>query len=161
MPHVSAPPATPKAGQPAAPIATAPARVTPTPLANVNAASAAALAQTLNSTTLINAAPAAPVIAATPPSAIGDPLPELAPIAPLTPQLPEQFSTSSIVQPNLALSPGTSPGSPSETAPSSPGGGGNTLADCMGFWDRGTHMTKAEWKAACIRSIQEFPSVFR
>jgi hypothetical protein len=88
-------------------------------------------------------------------------MPQLAPIAPLSPQLPEQFATSSIVQPNLALTPGTSGSSPSETAPSAPGGGGKTLADCMGFWDRGTHMTKAEWKAACVRSIQEYPSVFR
>ena len=124
-------------------------------------ATASSLAQAITSGTVIDAAPPAPVVAATPPSAIGDPMSQLAPIAPLSPQLPEQVATSSIVQPNLALSPGTSGGSPSETAPSAPGGGGNTLADCMDFWDRGTHMTKAQWKAACVRSIQEFPSVFR
>jgi hypothetical protein len=101
-------------------------------------ATASSLAQTINSSTVIDAAPPAPVIAATPPSAIGDPMPQLAPIVPLSPQLPEQFATSSVVQPNLALTP--SGGSPSETAPSAPGGGG---------------------KAACVRSIQEFPSVFR
>jgi len=32
--------------------------------------------------------------------------------------------------------------------------GGETLADCMGFWDRGTHMSKAEWKAACLRTMK-------
>jgi len=29
----------------------------------------------------------------------------------------------------------------------------------MGFWDAGTHMTKPEWRAACKRSMQEFPDV--
>jgi hypothetical protein len=44
-------------------------------------------------------------------------------------------------------------------APSAPGGGGKTLSDCMGFWDRETHMTKTEWKAACLRTMQDYPSV--
>ena len=153
MPRTFATPAAANAAQPARPSINTGTANTP--------ATASSLAQTINSSTVTDAAPPAPVIAATPPSAIGDPMPQLTPIAPLSPQLPEQFATSSIVQPNLALTPGTSGGSPSETAPSAPGGGGKTLADCMGFWDRGTHMTKAEWKAACVRSIQEYPSVFR
>jgi hypothetical protein len=33
------------------------------------------------------------------------------------------------------------------------GGGRDTLEGCISFWDRATHMTKAEWKAACQRSI--------
>ena len=33
------------------------------------------------------------------------------------------------------------------------GGGRDTLEGGIGFWDRATHMTKAEWKAACQRSI--------
>jgi hypothetical protein len=33
------------------------------------------------------------------------------------------------------------------------GGGRDTLEGCISFWDRETHMTKAEWKAACQRSI--------
>ena len=33
------------------------------------------------------------------------------------------------------------------------GGGSDTLEGCIGFWDRATHMTKAEWKVACQRSI--------
>jgi hypothetical protein len=77
-------------------------------------------------------------------------------------QLPTQFATSSGAQSNLALSPGTSStGSPSQNAPSAPGGGGKTLEACMGFWDRETHMTKVEWKAACLRTMQEYPSIFR
>jgi hypothetical protein len=33
------------------------------------------------------------------------------------------------------------------------GGGRDTLEGCISYWDRETHMTKAEWKAACQRSI--------
>ena len=29
----------------------------------------------------------------------------------------------------------------------------NTLDNCMAFWDAGTHMTKAEWRAACQRTV--------
>ena len=35
------------------------------------------------------------------------------------------------------------------------------LADCMGFWDRETHMSKSEWKAACVRTMQDYPTVLR
>ena len=104
------------------------------------------------------APPPAPDVTTTP-SAIAAPTPELAPIAPLSPQLPTQFATGGTTQSNLALSPGTGSNSPSESAPSAPGGGGKSLADCMGFWDRETHMTKAEWKAACLRTLQDYPSV--
>jgi hypothetical protein len=43
--------------------------------------------------------------------------------------------------------------SSSETAPSTPGGGGDTLEACMGFWGSGTHMSKGEWRAACTRTL--------
>jgi hypothetical protein len=29
----------------------------------------------------------------------------------------------------------------------------------MGFWDAATHMSKVEWRAACKRSMKEFPDV--
>jgi hypothetical protein len=106
----------------------------------------------------IDTIPSPPPAAPTPPSQIAAPSGELLPIPPLSPQLPTQFSTGGVVQPNMALSPGVS-ASPSESAPSAPGGGGKSLADCMGFWDRQTHMTKAEWKAACVRTMQEYPTV--
>ena len=35
---------------------------------------------------------------------------------------------------------------------SRPGGGGESLEACMGFWDSGTHMTRAEWHRACQRT---------
>jgi hypothetical protein len=37
--------------------------------------------------------------------------------------------------------------------PSRPGGGGESLEACMGFWDSGTHMTRAEWRRACQRTL--------
>ena len=33
------------------------------------------------------------------------------------------------------------------------GGGANTLASCMGFWDPATHMSKPEWRATCVRTL--------
>jgi hypothetical protein len=51
------------------------------------------------------------------------------------------------IQSNMVLSPA-----------GAQGGGGETLADCMGSWDRETLMTKAEWKAACLRTMQGYIS---
>jgi hypothetical protein len=34
------------------------------------------------------------------------------------------------------------------------GGHRDTLADCMSTWDKGTHMTKTEWRATCLRNMQ-------
>jgi hypothetical protein len=31
----------------------------------------------------------------------------------------------------------------------------------MGFWDAATHMTKTEWRTACLRTMQEFPDLMR
>src|SRR4029453_11331841 len=89
---------------------------------------------------------------------IAQPLPQLAPLAPISPQLPEQFSTGGTVQPNMALLPGSSSSTSASQSASTPGGGGKSLADCMGFWDRATHMSKAEWKAACVRSMEDDPN---
>jgi hypothetical protein len=50
-------------------------------------------------------------------------------------------------------------GPSSSTAPSRPGGGGKTLADCMAFWEPATHMTKAEWRTTCLRTLKEYPDL--
>ena len=157
-------------GSPAATTVTSPAMAskpqsTPssagTPKGNSSSAAAAAAAALSISGIATSPSPPPPD-RVTPPSAIAAPEPELAPIAPLSPQLPTQFATGGVTQPNLALSPSaSSAASPSESAPSAPGGGGKSLADCMGFWDRETHMSKAEWKAACVRTMQEYPTVLR
>jgi hypothetical protein len=111
---------------------------------NGSASAAAAAAARFNFG--IGTIPIPPAPAPTPPPEIAAPAPELAPIAPLSPQLDTQFSTGGVVQqPNMALSPGASP--------STPGGGGDTLADCMGMWDAGTHMSKVEWREACARTL--------
>jgi hypothetical protein len=120
-----------------------------------NIGSAAAASLFLNSGIGIIPTPLPPPPA--PPAEIAAPAPELAPIAPLSPQLQTQFSTGGVVQPSMALSPGSS----SESAPSTPGGGGESLADCMGFWDRETHMNKAEWKSACTRTMEDYPNISR
>jgi hypothetical protein len=75
-------------------------------------------------------------------------------VAPLSPQQPANVQSGGGVpkrgsQGSLALS----PGSPSETAPSAPGGGGKTMHDCMGFWEPATHMSKREWREACRRTL--------
>lgn len=33
------------------------------------------------------------------------------------------------------------------------GGGANTLASCMSFWDSATHMSKSEWRDTCVRTL--------
>jgi len=76
---------------------------------------------------------------------------ELAPLAPLSPQLQTQLSSGGQTASNLALSPGGTATS-SANAPSTPGGGA-TLQDCMNFWERATHMSKAEWRVACTRTL--------
>ena len=83
-----------------------------------------------------------------PQSSTGTPMQRVQPVAPLSPSLqtPSTSSGGSTASSGVG---GT--GSPSESAPSAPGGGGNTLQDCMNFWDSGTHMSKAQWRAACLR----------
>ena len=99
-------------------------------------------------------APFTPLTPSTGPSDNLPPMQELPQIAPPLPQLPEQFATGGSSGVNtLALSPG------STGSPSSPGGGGKDLASCMGFWDRATHMSKPEWRATCLRTMQEYPSL--
>jgi hypothetical protein len=96
-----------------------------------------------------NPAAVAPVTPPTP--AISSPLTRTSPLAPLSPQITTTPLSGGI--PTRVPSSSPSSTSPSESAPSAPGGGGNTLADCMKMWDRDTHMTKTEWRAACQRSL--------
>jgi len=66
-----------------------------------NTGSAAAASLLFNSGIGIIATPPPPL--PTPPAEIAGRAPELAPIAPLSPQLQTQFSTGGVVQPNMAL----------------------------------------------------------
>jgi hypothetical protein len=140
---------TPAAAAAALPSAPASGSGRANPTANTSAAASAAAATTSAPITTPVTGPAAPAT----------PEPALPALAPMSDPLPTQFATGGGSSPNLALSPATSPSSPSESAPSSPGGGGKSLKDCMGFWDAATHMTKPEWRAACKRSMAEFPDV--
>jgi hypothetical protein len=31
--------------------------------------------------------------------------------------------------------------------------------DCMETWDKGTHMTKKEWRRTCERTIKDYPEI--
>src|SRR5436190_9461196 len=104
-------------------------------------------ASSLETGTTLPTPPIAPV--PNPASAIGAPVPELGVIAPPSPLPipPEPLSTNV--------------GSGGSSGVSLPGGGGGSLQDCLAFWDRETHMSKAEWQASCQRSIhrlQNLPS---
>jgi len=102
--------------------------------------------------------PSAPALPdALPPSAIAAPTSELPTIAPLSPPVTTTFlGSGGTARPDALASPTASSTSPSEAAPSTAGGGGDTLQDCMGFWDREAHMSKQEWRAACLRIQNRF-----
>jgi hypothetical protein len=87
-----------------------------------------------------------------PASAIAPPSGQVQGVTPLSPQQPSNVQSGGGT-PKQGGSLALSPGSPSETAPSTPGGGGKSLSDCMGFWEPATHMTKREWRAACQRTL--------
>src|SRR5262249_11899647 len=95
--------------------------------------------------------PTPPPLAAPAPSAIiGAPAPrlnatpsgQLNGIAPLSPPIPQL----------------TNQGTGGSSGVSLPGGGREGLQACLEFWDRETHMTKAEWKASCERSVKRVES---
>ena len=107
--------------------------------------SAAAIAG-VQSTTI----PATPL----PASALAAPAPQAAAVAPLSPAPAAIIESSGgPARTDTVASPAVSSTSPSESAPSTAGGGGDTLQACMAFWDRGTHMTTVEWRAACTRTL--------
>ncbi len=124
--------------------------------------SAPAAHQSPSSAAALNAAAAAitppappPVPSDTlPPSAIGAPAPQMMSMAPPSP-VPDTpvLSGGGPVRTDTVPSATPASASPSEAAPSTPGGGGDSIEACMGFWDRGTHMTKAEWRNACARTL--------
>jgi hypothetical protein len=87
----------------------------------------------------------------TPAAQIAPPQAQILPIAPLS----IATSTSDSTVPT-ALPTG---GSSGVALPETPGGGREGLAACMEFWDSGTHMTKAEWKASCERSVHRLETI--
>jgi hypothetical protein len=86
-------------------------------------------------------APAA-VIGAPAPQLNTVPSGQLNGIAPLSPPIPQLANQ----------------GSGGSSGVSLPGGGRAGLQACLEFWDRETHMTKAEWKASCERSVKRIES---
>jgi hypothetical protein len=88
--------------------------------------------------------PAPPAAAPTP--QIAAPIPQLGAITPLS---------DSAAVPTAQATGGSSGVALGET----PGGGREGLQACMEFWDSATHMTKAEWKAACQRSTYRLQGI--
>jgi hypothetical protein len=98
--------------------------------------------------------PFTPLTPSTGPSDGLPPAQQLPQLAPPLPQLPDQFATGGSSGIDLSGSSNTAEG-----RPSTPGGGGNSLASCMSFWEPATHMSKPEWRATCLRTMQEYPSL--
>jgi hypothetical protein len=105
----------------------------------------------------VSAVPSALPPLTTPSATLPATMPDIPPLPAMTPPLVTQLATGGSTQSSLALS----SGSDSEAAPSRPGGGGKSLQDCMGFWDAATHMSKREWRAACKRTLAEYPDIMR
>jgi hypothetical protein len=116
-----------------------------------------AASSALNLTSQLPAPPSAPTPAPT--SAIAAPADQVQVIAPLS----APATTTILTAGGAARVDSSSPSStsPSEATPSIAGGGGSSMADCMEFWEPATHMTKAEWKAACVRSMHRLDDVSR
>ena len=88
----------------------------------------------------------------------------MASLAEAQPSPPAQSSA-----PGVSISPATSPAPQisAGTGKAEPPASGNptdltappaearqeTLADCMSFWDVGTHMSKTEWRETCKRTL--------
>jgi hypothetical protein len=125
----------------------------------LTAMSPLAVAQSKSAAPKLSPAASTPALAPTPPSAIGAPLSSAPKIAPLSPQITTTPLTGGSVRNDLLPTPTGPSGSASQSVQSIAGGGGRTLQDCMGFWDRGTHMTKSEWRAACQRSIHHLDNL--
>jgi len=111
----------------------------------------------INLTSQLPAAPSAPTAGPTP--AISAPVDQVPTVAPLSTPVTTTILTAGGAVRVDSSSPSST--SPTEAAPSIAGGGRNSLADCMEFWDAATHMTKAEWKAACVRSMHRLDEVSR
>jgi hypothetical protein len=113
--------------------------------------------QAINSSSTLPTPPAPPP--APPMPALAAPAGKLPPLAPLS----APVTTTTLTTGGAARVSSSAPSStsPTEAAPSIAGGGGSTLEDCMRFWDRATHMSKTEWRDACVRSLHRLDEVVR
>jgi hypothetical protein len=105
---------------------------------------------TVPSTILFTGPPAPSIATPAPVSAVAAPALHVTPVAPLSPPVTTTVLTAGGNARIDSASPSST--SPTEAAPDVAGGGGKSLADCMGFWEQATHMSKSEWRASCDRS---------
>ena len=118
-----------------------------------------AIAQSSKSPQLTAPTATQPTTTTPPASLVGTPMTSAPPIAPLSPQLTTTPLSGGTVRNDKLPSPSALSTSPSESTQSTAGGGGWGLKECMRFWDRGTHMSKSEWRGACQRSAHRLDNL--
>lgn len=129
-----------------APSATSPATIAPAETLQPAAAATKSSTPSINLNTVgAIPTPQAPAAAAPAPQTAA-PIPQRDAIAPLS---------SSTAVPTTQ----TTGGSSGVALPETPGGGREGLQACLEFWDSATHMTRAEWRAACQRSAHRLQGI--
>ena len=93
----------------------------------------------------------------TPAAAIGAPAPQQQPPTALSTPLTLTTPTAGGNARTDSATPSSA--SPTEAAPSIPGGGGKSLQSCIDFWDQQTHMSQTEWRSACSRSLHRLENL--
>ena len=67
-------------------------------------------------------------------------------VSPLAPSAPQANAGRGEAEPPASGNPADLTAPPAEARQ-------ETLADCMSFWDAGTHMSKTEWRETCKRTL--------
>ena len=63
---------------------------------------------------------------------------------------------------NAAAAPAATAPDPDKPDPNSPEAKADKqkrLDDCIAIWDKGTHMTKEQWKRTCKNSLEDLPGL--
>ena len=53
----------------------------------------------------------------------------------------------------------TDPNKPDPNSPEAKADKQKRLDDCIAIWDKGTHMTKDQWKRTCKNSLEDLPGL--
>ena len=51
------------------------------------------------------------------------------------------------------------PNKPDPNSPEAKGDRQKRLDDCIAIWDKGTHMTREQWKRTCKNSLEDLPGL--
>lgn len=72
---------------------------------------------------------------------------------PLVESSAPRLSVSPAIPPAPPIRTGTRTADPADLTAPPTEARRETLADCMSFWDPGTHMSKTEWRETCKRTL--------